>query len=57
MPSDLKGGRGRSAICAWRVKAGKKEVYRGKSKVDCKEWMRKNKKVDGKKCRLIPPNA
>jgi len=56
MPSDKMGGRGRSSICDWRVKAGKKEVYRGDSKFDCSMFMKSNPKVNGKKCKLVPPN-
>lgn len=56
MPSDKKGGRGRCSISAWRVKAGKKEVYRGINRNDCQRWMREHRKVNGNKCRLIPPN-
>jgi hypothetical protein len=57
MPSDKRGGRGRSAIGAWRVKAGKKEVYRGVNKADCSEFIRGNKKIDGERCYLVAPNA
>jgi hypothetical protein len=57
MPSDKHGGRGRSAIYNWRVKAGNKEVFSDPVKSKCAEFIRKNDgKYDGKKCRLIPPN-
>ena len=57
MPSDVKGGRGRSAIYNWRVKAGNREVFSDPVKGKCKDFIRENKgKKDGVKLRLIPPN-
>lgn len=57
MPSATTGGRGRSAIPQWRVKAGKREVYSGPSKFMCEQWIReRNGKLNGVKLRLIPPN-
>lgn len=57
MPSDKHGGRGRSAIYNWRVKAEKKEVFSHPVKLKCEEFIRiNNGKIDGKKLRLIAPN-
>jgi hypothetical protein len=57
MPSDVHGGRGRSAIYNWRVKAGNKEVFSDPVKLKCEQFIRENGgKVNGKKCRLIQPN-
>ena len=58
MPSDRHGGRGRSAIYNWRVKAGNREVFSDPVKQRCEEFIRNNPvwKASGKKCRLIPPN-
>lgn len=58
MPSARRGGRGRSAIPDWRVKAGNREVFSDSVKSKCEQFIRDNGgKVDGKKLRLIPPNA
>lgn len=60
MPSDMRGGRGRSAIYNWRVKCGKKEVFSHPKKVECRNFIRDN---EGKtilfryKLRLIQPNT
>lgn len=57
MPSATRGGRGRSSIPQWRVKAGKHEVFSGNTKQQCEIFIRDNGgKLDGKKLRLIPPN-
>lgn len=56
MPSSRTAGRGRGAIYNWRVKAGNREVFSAPKKIDCKNFIRDNPVVDGKKCRLIPPN-
>jgi hypothetical protein len=57
MPSDVKGGRGRSAIYNWRVKAGNREVFSDPVKSKCTQFIKTNKgKKDGVKLRLIPPN-
>lgn len=56
MPSDIHGGRGRSAIYNWRVKAGNREVFSDPVKNKCSQFIRDNEKVSGKKLRLIPPN-
>lgn len=62
MPSDSYGGRGRSAIYNWRVKAGNKEVYSNASQSKCEQFIREhNGKAEDKtgavvKLRLIPPN-
>ncbi len=57
MPSDLRGGRGRSAIVSWRVKAGKREVFSAEKKIACTVFIRDHGgKLDGVKLRLIPPN-
>ncbi len=57
MPSDRHGGRGRSAIYNWRVKAGNREVFSHPVKMKCEEFIRNcGGKHEGKKCRLIPPN-
>jgi hypothetical protein len=42
MPSDTRGGRGRSGIYRWRVKLGKKAVFSAPKKSDCATWARKN---------------
>lgn len=53
----LNGGRGRSSIPQWRVKAGNKEVFADFVKQKCEIFIRENNgKIDGKKLRLIPPN-
>jgi hypothetical protein len=58
MPSDKYGGRGRSAIVNWRVKAGNREVFSAEKKNTCAKFIRDNGgKMDGKKLRLIPPNS
>jgi hypothetical protein len=54
MPSDLRGGRGRSAIYNWRVKCGNKEVYSDLVKFSCKIWIKENQKHYDKK--LISPS-
>ncbi len=57
MPSDRHGGRGRSAIVAWRVKAGNREVFAAEKRIDCAVFIRKHGgKLEGVKLRLIPPN-
>lgn len=59
MPSDMRGGQGRSAICNWRVKCGKKEVFSHERKMKCREFIRDNessKILFPHKLRLIPPN-
>ena len=41
----------------WRVKCGNKEVFSDPVKMKCEEFIRDaGGKVDGVKCRLIPPN-
>ncbi len=59
MPSDKRGGRGRSAIYNWRVKAGKKEVFSDPVKQKCKDYVRDHdgKGENGEKLKLIPPNV
>jgi hypothetical protein len=58
MPSDRKGGRGRSEIYNWRVKIGrhKGEVFSNASKFVCQTWIRLHKKEYKEKLRLIEPN-
>ena len=57
MPSDKRGGRGRSSIVCWRVKAGNREVFSNAVKFVCEQFIRDNGgKLNGKKLRLIPPN-
>jgi hypothetical protein len=59
MPSDLKGGRGRSAIYNWRVKIKghqKGEVFSDPTKFACVTWMKEHKKEFKQKLRLIKPN-
>lgn len=58
MPSDKRGGRGRSAIYNYRVKAGNKEVFSHPQKGKCAEYIRQHngKGENGEKLRLIPPN-
>ena len=56
MPSDIRGGRGRSAIYNWRVKAGKKEVYSDPTKFKCKIFIKENQKNFYDKLKLIEPN-
>jgi hypothetical protein len=58
MPSDSRGGRGRSAIVDWRVKAGNRDVFSHQKKGKCSEYIRDHGgKLDGIKLRLVPPNA
>jgi hypothetical protein len=58
MPSNKRGGRGRSAIVNWRVKAGKMEVFSAPKKGACEQFMRNHSgKLNGVKLRLIPPNV
>ena len=58
MPSDLKGGRGRSAIYNWRVKVGRQrgEVFSHPTKFACKTFIREHQKEHKEKLRLIEPN-
>lgn len=56
MPSNMIGGRGRSAIYNWRVKAGKKEVFSKPTKFECKIFIKEHQKDYHDKLRLIPPN-
>lgn len=57
MPGPRRGGRGRSAIYDWRVKAGNREVFADPVKSKCEQFIReKGGKLDGVKLRLIPPN-
>jgi hypothetical protein len=56
MPSAKIGGRGRSAIPDWRVKAGKREVFSDPVKFKCSIWMKEHRKDYPMKLRLIPPN-
>lgn len=57
MPSAVYGGRGRSSIPQWRVKAGNKEVFADFVKQKCEIFIREHGgKLNGKKLRLIPPN-
>jgi hypothetical protein len=56
MPSDMKGGRGRSAIVNYRVKAGNKDVYSHQTKFKCKIFIKENQKDYKEKLKLIPPN-
>ena len=56
MPSDLRGGRGRSAIYNWRVKCGNKEVYSDPLKFQCEIFIKENKSRYPKKLKLIRPN-
>ena len=56
MPSAMRGGRGRSAIPDWRVKAGKKEVFSDPVKFKCAIFIREHKKEYREKLRLISPN-
>lgn len=44
MPSDMKGGRGRSAIVNYRVKCGKKDVYSDAQKFKCTIFVREHQK-------------
>lgn len=53
MPSDKRGGRGRSAIYNWRVKEGNKEVFSDPTKFSCMIYIKKNKP---RKFKLVPPN-
>jgi hypothetical protein len=56
MPSDKKGGRGRSAIYNWRVKCGNKEVFSDPVKFKCAIFIREHQKDYDRKLRLISPN-
>jgi hypothetical protein len=53
MPSDIRGGRSRSAIYKWRVKEGKKEKFSDVSKFACKIFIKNNKDL---KLKLVKPN-
>jgi hypothetical protein len=55
MPSDKIGGRGRSAIYNWRVKAGMKEVYSHPTKFSCRLFILENKNKYKQKLWLITP--
>lgn len=57
MTGTVKRGGRRTAIAGWRVKAGNREVMSANSKFAAMEFIRETPKVDGKKCRLIPPNV
>lgn len=56
MPTSRRGGRGRSAIYNWRVKAGNREVFSNPQKGNCAQWIRDNQASYPVKLRLIPPN-
>lgn len=57
MPSHRTGGRGRSAIYEWRVKAGRRDVCTNPVKGKCVQFIRDNGgKVGGVSLRLVPPN-
>jgi len=56
MPSDIKGGRGRSAIINYRVKAGNKDVFSDAQKFKCKIFIKEHQKEYPQKLKLIPPN-
>jgi len=57
MPSDKRGGYGRSAIYNWRVKAGNREVFSSGKKNDCERFiLESGGKLEGVKLRLIQPN-
>lgn len=56
MPSDVKGGRGRSAIVNYRVKHGNKEVFSDPVKFACTIFIKEHQKDYDKKLKLIPPN-
>lgn len=56
MPSDIKGGRGRSAIVNWRVKCGKKDVFSDPVKFKCEIFIRDNQASYKQKLRLVSPN-
>jgi len=56
MPSDMKGGRGRSAIVNWRVKCGNKDVFSDQTKFKCTIFIREHQKDFDKKLRLVCPN-
>ena len=56
MPSDMRGGRGRSAIYNWRVKCGNREVFSRPVKMDCKIFIRDHQKEYPQKLKLISPN-
>jgi len=56
MPSDIKGGRGRSAIYNYRVKCGNKDVYSHHQKFNCRNWIKENQKLFPQKLKLINPN-
>jgi hypothetical protein len=56
MPSDLRGGRGRSAIYNWRVKCGNREVFSDPLKFQCEIFIKENQSRYPKKLKLIRPN-
>ena len=56
MPSHTTGGRGRSAIRKWRVKAGKRDVFTHEKKGECERWLREHAS-EYQGLRLVPPNG
>jgi hypothetical protein len=68
VPSDRRGGRGRSGIVTWRVLAGKREVFSDPLMSACERWIREHGgfaevPADGggrtkrAKLRLVRPNV
>lgn len=56
MPSDMRGGRGRSAIVNYRVKHGKKDVFSDATKFKCTIFIKEHQKEYPQKLKLVPPN-
>jgi hypothetical protein len=56
MPSDKKGGRGRSGIYNYRVKCGNKEVFSDPVKFKCEIFIKDHQKEFKQKLKLINPN-
>jgi hypothetical protein len=56
MPSDIRGGRGRSAIVNYRVKCGKKDLFDNQQKFVCIIWIKEHQREYNKKLRIVPPN-
>jgi hypothetical protein len=56
MPSDIRHGGRRGSICDYRVKCGKKDIFRDAVKYKCTIFIKENQKNYDKKLRLVPPN-
>jgi len=56
MPSDKRSGGRRTAICKWRVKHGKKDVFSDEKKINCEIFIREHQSKYKNKLKLISPN-